>query len=261
MFFTSTDVTGYRLVAALGFSVAQELFPEDESPLGKYVMIGTAPFQVVGVMSSKGVSSRGYDLDYQVWIPYTTASSLLFGRRYFEDVSVKVTNASLMKPVEQSIHAVLVRSHGEEDFNIRNMADLIDTANQTQNTFTNLLGAVAVISLIVGGIGVMNITLVSVTERTREIGIRMAVGARSFDVLVQFLTEAVVVCAIGGIIGVVLGVAGGLATSQAMGWLTVISATPCVLAFGCAFLTGLVFGFLPARKAARLDPVEALARD
>ena len=260
-FFTSADVTGYRLVAALGFSVAQELFPEDESPLGKYVMIGTAPFQVVGVMSSKGVSSRGYDLDYQVWIPYTTASSLLFGRRYFEDVSVKVTNASLMKPVEQSIHAVLVRSHGEEDFNIRNMADLIDTANQTQNTFTNLLGAVAVISLIVGGIGVMNITLVSVTERTREIGIRMAVGARSFDVLVQFLTEAVVVCAIGGIIGVVLGVAGGLATSQAMGWLTVISATPCVLAFGCAFLTGLVFGFLPARKAARLDPVEALARD
>jgi len=118
-----------------------------------------------------------------------------------------------------------------------------------------------VISLIVGGIGVMNITLVSVTERTREIGIRMAVGARGFDVLVQFLTEAVVVCAIGGMIGVALGVAGGLATSQAMGWLTVISATPCAVAFGCAFLTGLVFGFLPARKAARLDPVEALARD
>jgi macrolide transport system ATP-binding/permease protein len=249
------------LVVALGLSVAQELFPDDESPLGKYVMIGTAPFQIVAVMASKGVSSRGYDLDYQVWIPYTTASSLLFGRRYFEDVNVKVINASLMKPVERSIHTVLLRSHGEEDFNIRNMADLINTANQTQNTFTNLLGAVAVISLIVGGIGVMNIMLVSVTERTREIGIRMAVGARSFDVLLQFLTEAVVVCAIGGMIGVALGVAGGLATSRAMGWLTVVSATPCALAFGCAFLTGMVFGFLPARKAARLDPVEALARD
>jgi macrolide transport system ATP-binding/permease protein len=261
VFFTSADITGYRLVVALGLSVAQELFPDDESPLGKYVMIGTAPFQIVGIMTAKGISSRGYDLDYQVWIPYTTASSLLFGRRYFEDVNVKVKHASLMKPVEQSIHTVLIRSHGEEDFNIRNMADLINTANQTQNTFTNLLGAVAVISLIVGGIGVMNIMLVSVTERTREIGIRMAVGARSFDVLLQFLTEAVVVCAIGGIIGVVLGVGGGLATSRAMGWLTVISATPGVLAFGCAFITGIVFGFLPARKAARLDPVEALARD
>src|SRR5260370_922642 len=125
VFFTSADVTGYRLVAALGLSVAQELFPDDESPLGKYVMIGTAPFQIVGVLTSKGVSSRGYDLDYQVWIPYTTASSLLFGRRYFEHVNVKVTNASLMKPVDQSIHAVLIRSHAEEDFNIRNMADLL----------------------------------------------------------------------------------------------------------------------------------------
>src|SRR5256885_14176272 len=188
-------------------------------------------------MSSKGVSSRGYDLDYQVWIPYTTASSLLFGRRYFEDVNVKVTDASFMKPVEQSIHAALVGSHGEEDFNIRNMADLIDTANQTQNTFTDLLGAVAVISLIVGGIGVMNITLVSVTERTREIGIRMAVGARGFDVLVQFLTEAVVGWAVGGMIGVALGVAGGLATAQGLGGVTVHSAPPCPLAFWWAVLS------------------------
>jgi macrolide transport system ATP-binding/permease protein len=261
MFFNAADIAGYHMVVALGLNVAQELFPDGENPLGKYIMIGTAPFQIVGIMTSKGISNRGYDLDYQLWVPYTTASALLFGRRYFDDVNVKVTHASLMKPVEQSIHTTLVKSHQAEDFNVRNMADLIDTANQTQNTFTNLLGAVAVISLIVGGIGVMNIMLVSVTERTREIGIRMAVGARSFDVLLQFLTEAVVVCALGGMIGVVLGIAGGWATSRSMGWLTVINATPGVLAFGCAFLTGIVFGLLPARKAARLDPVEALARD
>ncbi len=261
VFFNGEDVRDYRLVAVLGPSVAQELFPNGENPVGKYLIMGAAPFQVVGVMTSKGLSSRGYDLDYQVWVPYTTASTLLFGRRYFEDVSVRVSNASLMKQVEQSIRTVLLKSHGEEDFNIRNMADLIETANQTQNTFTSLLGTVAVISLVVGGIGVMNIMLVSVTERTGEIGIRMAVGARGSDVLLQFLTEAVLVCAIGGLIGVFVGVVCGLATSRAMGWLTIISVTPGVLAFGCAFVVGIVFGLLPARKAARLDPVEALARD
>ena len=261
VFFTAADVQRYGLVVVLGDSVAQELFPQGEDPLGKYVMVGSAPFQVVGVMSSKGISSRGYDLDYQVWVPYTTASTLLFGRRYFDDVSVKVNGGSAMKQVEKSIHAVLIRNHGTEDFNIRNMADLIDTANQAQGTFTNLLAAVAVISLIVGGIGVMNIMLVSVTERTREIGIRMAVGARRRDVMLQFLTEAVVVCAIGGMAGVVLGIAGGLVTSRAMGWLTVISPAPGVLAFACASITGMAFGFFPARKAAGLDPVQALARD
>jgi macrolide transport system ATP-binding/permease protein len=261
VFFNAADMKDYRLVVALGLSVAQELFPDGESPLGKYLMIDTAPFQIVGILTSKGISSRGYDLDYQLWVPYTTASTLLFGHRYFDDVNIKVKNETVMKPVEQSIRTVLIKAHGAEDFNIRNMADLINTANQTQNTFTNLLGAVAVISLIVGGIGVMNIMLVSVTERTREIGIRMAVGARSSDVLLQFLTEAVVVCAIGGIVGVVLGIGGGLVTSRTMGWLTVISPAPALLAFVCAFVVGIVFGFLPARKAARLDPVEALARD
>jgi macrolide transport system ATP-binding/permease protein len=260
-FFTDADVKNYRSAVALGPSVVQELFPEGESPIGKYIMIGPAPFQIVGVMSSKGLSSRGYDRDYQLWIPYTTASTLMFGRRYFDGVTVKVAKAALMKDVEQAIHNTLLRSHGAEDFNIRNMADLIETANQTQNTLTSLLGAVAVISLIVGGIGVMNIMLVSVTERTREIGIRMAVGARTFDVLMQFLTEGVVVCALGGIVGVAAGIAGGWAASRAMQWQTEISVAPCLLAFACAFITGLVFGLLPARKAARLDPVEALARD
>ena len=261
VFFTSGDVKRYGLVVVLGDTVAQQLFPTGESPSGKYVILGNSPFQVAGVMTSKGISSRGYDQDYQVWVPYTTATTLLFGYRYFGDVNVKVSDASVMKQVERSIHAVLIKSHGAEDFNIRNMADLIDTANQTQDTFTSLLAAVAVISLIVGGIGVMNIMLVSVVERTREIGIRMAVGARSSDVLLQFLTEAVVVCAIGGLLGVVLGIAGAVATSRSMGWVTVISAAPAALAFGCAFITGIAFGYLPARKAARLNPVQALAWD
>ena len=261
VFFDQAAVGRYALQVVLGSSVAQNLFPSGENPLGKYIMVGNAPFQVMGIMGPKGVSSKGYDLDYQVWVPYTTASTLLFSRRYFDDVSVKVSDSALMRQVEDTIHAALLRSHGTEDFNVRNMADLIDTANQTQNAFTNLLAAVAVISLVVGGIGVMNIMLVSVSERTREIGIRMAVGARRQDVLLQFLTEAVLVCAIGGIIGVVLGVTGGLLTSRAAGWLTALSPAPAVLAFACAFFTGLAFGYFPARKAASLDPVEALARD
>ena len=259
VFFSATDVKRYGLVVVLGDTVAGELFPDGESPLGKYVILGNAPFQVAGVMASKGVSSHGYDQDYQVWVPYTTASSLLFGYRYFSDVHVKVNSAPIMNQVEHAIHAVLIKSHRTEDFNIRNMADLIDTANQAQDTFTDLLAAVAVISLIVGGIGVMNIMLVSVVERTREIGVRMAVGARSSDVLLQFLTEAVVVCAIGGTLGVALGIAGALTSSRSLGWVTVVSPTPAVLALGCACITGIAFGYLPARKAARLDPVQALA--
>ena len=163
--------------------------------------------------------------------------------------------------VQVELHSLLLRRHGKEDFNVRNMADTIATANATQNTLTYLLAAIAVISLVVGGIGVMNIMLVSVTERTREIGIRMAIGARSFDVLFQFLTEAVMVCFIGGIAGVLLGVASGLATTVLAGWRVIFTVAPIVLAFGCAFLTGLIFGYLPARKAAQLDPIEALARD
>jgi macrolide transport system ATP-binding/permease protein len=248
-------------VVTLGQTVAKNLFPPGTNPLGQYVLIGSSPFQVIGVLSSKGLNSRGDDLDNSVWLPYTTAGARIFGQRYFNDIVVRVSPDADMSVVQAELHTLLIKRHLTEDFNIRNMADTIATASETQNTLTYLLAAIAVISLVVGGIGVMNIMLVSVTERTREIGIRMAIGARSFDVLFQFLTEAVVVCFIGGLAGVVVGIGGGLSTSAIAGWRVIFTVSPIVIAFACAFLTGIVFGYLPARKAAQLDPIEALARD
>jgi macrolide transport system ATP-binding/permease protein len=261
VFFTADHVKSYAQVVELGQTVATNLFPQGTDPLGQYVLIGSSPFQVIGVLSSKGLNSRGDDQDNSVWLPYSTAGARVFGQRYFNDIVVRVSPDADMSVVQAELHSLLIKRHGKEDFNIRNMADTIATASATQNTLTYLLAAIAVISLIVGGIGVMNIMLVSVTERTREIGIRMAIGARSFDVLFQFLTEAVMVCFIGGLAGVAVGIGGGLSTSAIAGWRVIFTVSPIVLAFACAFLTGIVFGYLPARKAARLDPIEALARD
>ena len=261
VFFTAEHVKRYAQVVVLGQTVVTNLFPKDTDPLGQYVLIGSSPFLVIGVLSSKGLSTRGDDMDNSVWLPYTTAGARVFGQRFFNNFVIRVAPGADMTVVQSQLHALLMKRHGKEDFNIRNMADTIATANATQNTLTYLLAAIAVISLVVGGIGVMNIMLVSVTERTREIGIRMAIGARGFDVLFQFLTEAVMVCFIGGLAGVFVGIGGGLATSAIAGWRVIFTVTPIVIAFGCAFLTGIVFGYLPARKAARLDPIEALARD
>jgi macrolide transport system ATP-binding/permease protein len=261
VFFSAEHVKRYAQVVTLGQTVVKNLFPIDTNPLGQYVLIGSAPFLVIGVMSSKGLDPRGNDMDNSVWLPYTTAGARIFGQRFFNNIVVRVKPDADMSVVQAGLHTLLIKRHGKEDFNIRNMADTIATANETQNTLTYLLAAIAVISLVVGGIGVMNIMLVSVTERTREIGIRMAIGARSFDVLFQFLTEAVMVCFIGGLAGVVVGIGGGLSTSAIAGWRVIFTVAPIVIAFTCAFLTGIVFGFLPARKAAQLDPIEALARD
>ncbi|MBF0549508.1 MAG: MacB family efflux pump subunit [Deltaproteobacteria bacterium] len=261
VFFSAEHVKRYAQVVTLGQTVVKNLFPTGTNPLGQYVLIGNAPFLVIGVMASKGSTPRGDDLDNSVWLPYTTAGARIFGQRFFKHIIVRVKPDADMSVVQAGLHTLLVHRHRKEDFNIRNMADTIATANETQNTLTYLLAAIAVISLVVGGIGVMNIMLVSVTERTREIGIRMAIGARSFDVLFQFLTEAVMVCFIGGLVGVVVGIGGGLATSTLAGWRVIFTAAPIVIAFACAFLTGIIFGYLPARKAAQLDPIEALARD
>ena len=261
VFFSAEHVKRYAQVVTLGKTVASNLFPAGANPLGQYILIGSAPFLVIGVLSTKGLTPRGDDMDNSVWLPYTTAGARVSGQRYFNNFVVRVKPGADMAVVQAGLHALLMRRHGKEDFNIRNQADTIATASETQNTLTYLLAAIAVISLIVGGIGVMNIMLVSVTERTREIGIRMAIGARSFDVLFQFLTEAVMVCFIGGLAGVAVGVAGGLSTSAMAGWRVIFTVAPIVIAFACAFLTGIVFGYLPARKAAHLDPIEALARE
>jgi len=261
VFFSEEHRKRYAQVVVLGQTAAQNLFPTDVNPLGQYVLIGSAPFLVIGVLSSKGLTPRGDDMDNSVWLPYTTAGARVFGQRFFNDIVVRVKPDSDMTVVQAGLHTLLMKRHLKEDFNIRNMADTIATANETQNTLTYLLAAIAVISLVVGGIGVMNIMLVSVTERTREIGIRIAIGARGFDVLFQFLTEAVMVCFIGGLAGIVVGIGGGLLTSVLAGWRVIFTVAPIVIAFACAFLTGIIFGYLPARKAAQLDPIEALARD
>ncbi|WP_138437488.1 MacB family efflux pump subunit [Marinobacter shengliensis] len=259
-FFSEQDELNYAAVAVLGKTTADTLFP-GESPLGKHLMVNNVLFQVIGVMGEKGASPMGQDQDDVVLVPYTTGSLRIFGQTHLRNITVAVADLDRMSEIEAIIHETLLARHGGiEDFTIRNMASLIDTISETQNTLTWLLGSIAAISLLVGGIGVMNIMLVSVTERTREIGIRMATGARAWNILQQFLTEAWLVSAIGGLIGVALGIT---ATQLIGSFGTPIHMTvlPMVLAFSCAFATGLIFGFLPARKAAHLDPVHALASE
>ncbi|WP_113907011.1 MacB family efflux pump subunit [Aliidiomarina celeris] len=257
-FFTQEDEDLYATVAVIGQTVKRQLFP-DRNPLGEVMLINNVLFRVIGVMEERGATPWGQDQDDVVFVPYSTGSLRLFGQRFLRNVTVAVETADpvMMQQVQDSVHALLLERHGVEDFSIRNMASIIETATETQNTMTVLLGVIAVISLLVGGIGVMNIMLVSVTERTREIGIRMAVGARPGLIQQQFLIEAVTVALIGGLLGVAIGVAVTWVIAS-LGTTVVYSLSPIIMAFGCAFLTGLIFGFVPARKAAQLDPVQAL---
>ena len=261
IFFTEDDQTSYATVAVIGQTVQLALFPDKTNPIGQYILINNVPFQVIGVMSPKGASANGNDSDDVVFVPLTTGMLRISGQRFVRSITIAVTDLTKMNAVQDAVTTLLMERHsGSQDFQIRNMADVIETATAAQNTMTLLLGSVAAISLLVGGIGVMNIMLVSVAERTREIGIRMATGARQRDILQQFLLEAVVVSGIGGLIGVIGGVAAGLVI-QALGTPAAFTLSPMLLAFGCAAITGLIFGYFPARKAARMDPVEALASE
>ena len=259
-FFSEEDEDNYATVAVLGQTVAKALFANGEDPLGRYILINNLLFQVVGVMNAKGASPNGNDQDDIIFVPYATNSLRLSGQRFLRNVTVAVDDVSRIDETQSAVEKLLLERHGVVDFQIRNMASIIETTVETQNTMTILLGSIAAISLLVGGIGVMNIMLVSVTERTREIGIRMATGARERNILHQFLIEAVVISALGGAIGAGVGliVAGVI---SAFGTPIQYSLMPIMLAFGCAFSTGLLFGFLPARKAAKLDPVVALASE
>ncbi|MBM3952191.1 MAG: MacB family efflux pump subunit [Rhodospirillales bacterium] len=260
VFFGADEVKSYVPVATLGRTVVNNLFPLGVDPVGRYVLINNIPFQVMGVMAPKGATPFGSDMDDVVFVPLTTGSLRLFGIRHLRAIVVQVEDVKAMEETQERIHALLLARHRIVDFQIRNMAAILETASETQTTLTILLGSIAAISLLVGGIGVMNIMLVSVTERTREIGIRMATGARAWNIMLQFLVEALVVCAVGGVLGVLGGLATAM-TAEYFGRPIVLSLAPVVLAFGCAFATGLVFGFMPARKAANLDPVVALAAE
>ncbi|HEX5780182.1 MAG TPA: MacB family efflux pump subunit [Xanthobacteraceae bacterium] len=256
--FSEADVKSYAPVIVLGRTVADNLFPNGESPVGKYVLVKNVPFEVAGVLTRKGATPWGTDQDDIVLMPLSTGYMRIFGRRWVNSITVYVEDVTRVSETEEAIKQKLIERHKAENFRIRNTASILETAVATQQTLTILLGSVAAISLLVGGIGVMNIMLVSVTERTREIGIRMATGARAGNILLQFNTEAMVVCGIGGLVGVALGIGVALACKW-FGMAIVLSALPAMLAFSCAFLTGLLFGYLPARKAARMDPVAALA--
>lgn len=261
VFFTREDSDRYTTVAVLGATVADEMFPDGADPLGEYILIRNVPFQVIGVLTRKGASGfGGGDQDDAVFVPLKAGALRLFGQQYARSISVAVEDINIINQTEQDVTQFLIARHGSQDFRVFNSAELLETVSASQDTFTMLLGSVAAISLLVGGIGVMNIMLVSVTERTREIGIRMATGARQSDILSQFLAEAIVVSAVGGLIGVALGAGAGLAL-QNFGVAIRFTTTPMVLAFCCAAATGLIFGFAPARKAARLDPVVALANE
>jgi len=259
-FFSLPDLNSYTPVAVIGTTVASGLFPFGENPIGQYILIGNIPFEVIGIMKSKGAAPWGQDQDDVVFVPITTGLARLFGSTHLSGVTIRVSDTKTIDTTQDQITKTLTDRHHTQDFSVRNTASFLEMATETQNTLTILLGTVAAISLLVGGIGVMNIMLVSVTERTREIGIRMATGARMRDILIQFNTESAVVCTIGGILGVAIGfLTGGILSLFGVNIL--FTFWPAVLAFGCAIATGLIFGYLPARKAAMLDPVIALSSE
>ncbi|MFG6177698.1 MacB family efflux pump subunit [Halomonas sp. THAF12] len=259
IFFGEQDQNAYAPVAVIGQTIRDNLFPNSD-PLGQFLMLDSIPFQVIGVMSAQGATDWGDDQDDVVFVPLSTGTLRLFGQNYLRSITLAVDDVSRIDGTEQAAVDLLTQRHGQRDVRVFNMASLLDMVSETQNTLTMLLGSIAAISLLVGGIGVMNIMLVSVAERVHEIGIRMATGARQRNILQQFLTESVVVSALGGIIGVAAGVLVGLLLGG-LGMAIVFSVPVMVASFFCAAIIGLLFGFAPALKAARLNPVEALSND
>jgi macrolide transport system ATP-binding/permease protein len=259
-FFTKDDVDSRIGVVVLGTTAAGNLFDNVEGAIGQYVFLGGAPFEVAGILEEKGASSWGQDQDDVALVPITTGMMRIFGQSYLSSITIAVDDTKQIAETEAAAHDLLMVRHGTEDFQIRNTASILASVEETQNSFSILLGSVAAISLLVGGIGVMNIMLVSVSERTREIGVRMATGARRSDIMTQFVVEALVVGGLGGVAGVLVGLGVCFILSQS-GMTIAITALPAILAFSSALGTGLVFGLLPARKAARLDPVMALASE
>lgn len=260
--FSTQDLNTRARVVILGKTTAENLFG-DISPIGQTIRINKAPFRVIGVLGAKGQSATGHDQDDFAIIPLTTAQERMMGINYLHNISVQAVSEDAVDQVQEDITQLLRARHrialgAEDNFTVRNLAAVMATAEETTKTITLLLGNIAAISLLVGGIGIMNIMLVSVTERTREIGIRKALGATYANILLQFLIEAVVIGVTGGLIGIALGIGASYLISVLAGWNTIISLWSIAAAFGFSVMIGLFFGIYPARKAALLDPIEAL---
>ncbi|WP_442967380.1 MacB family efflux pump subunit [Pseudomonas sp. S60] len=259
--FSADDARRQAQVVVIDHNTRERLFGTNVDPLGQVILVGNLPCTVIGVTArNKNLFVASNQLN--IWVPYETAAGRVLGQRHLDSISVRVREGVPSKRVEEEVSRVLLQRHGTKDFFTNNLDSIMQTVQKTSRSLTLLLSLIAVISLVVGGIGVMNIMLVSVTERTREIGIRMAVGARQVDIRQQFLVEAVMVCLLGGVIGVGLSYAVGyLFELFVKQWEMVFSPGSIIMAFACSTLIGVVFGFVPARNAARLDPIEALARD
>jgi putative ABC transport system permease protein len=261
-FFDQSELRSMRKVALLGHTVAANLFP-GEDPVGQQIQLRNVPFQVIGVLEEKGQTASGSDQDDVILAPYTTVQNRLSGRNFIGQILVSTSSPGDVPEAQAEVAAIMRESHSladweEDDFEVRNQTELADAAQGTTEVMTLLLAAIASISLLVGGIGIMNIMLVSVTERTREIGIRMAIGARGADVLTQFLVESIVMSVLGGLIGVGIGFGGSSLLARFTGWHTVVSVETVLVALVFSAGVGIFFGFYPARKAAALNPIEAL---
>ena len=261
-FFDETDLNLRRKVAVIGQTVAENLFPGSD-PLGQRILLKRVPFEIVGVLAKKGQTAEGRDQDDIVLVPYTTARTRLSGRQFIGQILVSTHSSNDIAAAQAETRTLMREAHklgdwAGDDFTVRNQDELAETAEATTKVMTLLLAAIASVSLLVGGIGIMNIMLVSVTERTREIGIRMAIGARGSDVLTQFLVESIVMSAVGGAIGIAIGITGAEIVSQVTGWSTTISPTAVTIALVFSAAVGIFFGLYPARKAASLNPIEAL---
>ena len=267
--FTDADIKAAAKVCILGQTVVDYLFPDGSDPIGKVVRFNSIPFRVIGVLKKKGYNSMGMDQDDLALAPYTTVMKRILAQTYLSEIVCSAITEEASQPAQDQITQILRRTHklkdatdtqeaDDDDFNIRSQEEISSMMNSTMSTITILLGSVAGISLIVGGIGIMNIMYVSVTERTREIGLRMSVGARGIDILNQFLIEAILLSVTGGVIGVILGVAISTSLQQFFHVATQIEPWSIIMSFAVCTFTGVFFGWYPAKKAARLDPIEAI---
>jgi putative ABC transport system permease protein len=261
--FGNEDVNAAAKVCLVGQTVVDNIFDPNDDPVGKTIRFNKIPFKIIGVLAQKGENAFGQDQDDIILAPYTTVQKRILAISYIQTIYASATNAETSEPATQELSQILRTSHkltnnDPDDFTVRTQAELISTFSSTSQLLTILLAAIAGISLLVGGIGIMNIMYVSVTERTKEIGLRMSIGARGIDILMQFLIEAIVISITGGIIGVLFGLLASKLITVFLSWPTLVSESSIILSFVVCAITGIFFGYYPAQKASRLDPIEAL---